>query len=65
MTSSNPPCPAALNIMGQHFPCRQMEQMVEGSTSHEGWAHSNPDAEAIWSGSDTHLPTSPKENARA
>jgi hypothetical protein len=41
-------CPAALNIAGEHFPCDWMEQMAEGSTNHEGWAHSNKDAQAIW-----------------
>ena len=46
------PCPdgGALNIMGEHFPCQQMDQMTPESTSHEGWAHSNRDAEAIWQG---------------
>lgn len=48
MTTSNPPCPAALSIMGEHFPCQQMEQMLPGSTDHNGWAHSNRDAEALW-----------------
>jgi hypothetical protein len=44
------PCPdgAALNIMGAHFPCQQMDQMTPESTNHKGWAHSNRDAEAIW-----------------
>lgn len=42
-------CIAALNIKGEHFPCQQMEQMVAGSEGHVGWAHSNHDAEAIWS----------------
>jgi hypothetical protein len=41
-------CTAALNIAGEHFPCQQMEEMVEGSESHDGWAHSNRDAQAIW-----------------
>lgn len=41
-------CPAALNIAGEHYPCQQMDQMAEGSTGHDGWAHSNRDAEAIW-----------------
>lgn len=51
MTES-PKCPAALNIKGEHFPCQQLDHMgtLDGSpaTSHEGWAHSNRDAEAIW-----------------
>lgn len=41
-------CPAALNIAGEHYPCQQMEQMAPGSLSHDGWAHSNRDAQAIW-----------------
>lgn len=46
------PCPddAALNIMGEHFPCQQMDQMSADSATHDGWAHSNRDAEAIWQG---------------
>lgn len=45
-------CPAVLNIAGEHFPCQQMDQMVEGSTNHGGWAHSNRDAQAIWCGNE-------------
>lgn len=45
---TNTPCPGALIIKGEHFPCQQMDQMVEGSENHDGWAHSNRDAEAIW-----------------
>jgi uncharacterized protein (UPF0179 family) len=41
-------CPSALMIKGEHYPCDAMTNMVEGSRSHEGWAHSNKDAEAIW-----------------
>lgn len=53
MTSNgNPPCPAGLTIMGEFFPCQQMEQMLPGSTNHDGWAHSNKDAEAIWVGNE-------------
>lgn len=46
------PCPngAVLNLMGEHFPCQQMDQMHPDSTNHDGWAHSNQDAEAIWQG---------------
>ena len=46
--NANPTCPAALNIKGEHFPCQQMEHMAPGSEGHDGWAHSNRDAEAIW-----------------
>lgn len=51
-TATNRPCPegAALIIMGEHFPCQQMDQMSADSTTHDGWAHSNRDAEAIWQG---------------
>lgn len=48
MTTTEYVCPSALNIKGEHFPCQQMEHMAPGSTSHDGWAHSNRDAEAIW-----------------
>ena len=44
----NAPCPAALNIKGDHFPCQTMQDMAPGSVNHDGWAHSNRDAEAIW-----------------
>ena len=46
--TENKPCPAALNIAGEHFPCQQMEHMAPGSVGHDGWPHSNRDAEAIW-----------------
>ena len=44
------PCPdgAALNIKGEHFPCDWMDQMSPDSADHNGWAHANRDAEAIW-----------------
>lgn len=41
-------CKAALNIKGEHFPCQTMRYMAPGSTSHDGWAHSNRDADAVW-----------------
>jgi hypothetical protein len=44
-------CPdnAALIIQGEHFPCDAMNGMGAESTTHQGWPHSNRDAEAIWS----------------
>lgn len=39
------PCPAALNIKGEHFPC---DWPTDDSGQHSGWAHANRDAEAIW-----------------
>lgn len=41
-------CPSGLMIKGEHYPCDAMDGMAEGSTSHDGWAHSNKKAEAIW-----------------
>lgn len=41
-------CTSALMIRGKHYPCDAMNEMREGSTSHDGWAHSNKEAEAIW-----------------
>lgn len=35
------PCPAAVNIKGEHFQC-------DLYVPHGGWAHSNAAAEAIW-----------------
>ena len=34
-------CTAALNIKGEHFAC-------DNPQPHDGWAHSNRAAEAIW-----------------
>jgi len=48
MSTETYTCPAAINIAGEHFPCQQMEHMAEGSKNHDGWAHSNRDAQAIW-----------------
>lgn len=42
---SNPPCKAALNIKGGHFPC---DWPTGADGTHSGWAHANRDAEAIW-----------------
>lgn len=43
-------CPdgAALNIRGEHFACDAMRHIHEQSDTHDGWPHSNQDAEAIW-----------------
>lgn len=38
-------CPAALNIKGEHFPC---DWPVGENGRHDGWAHANSAAEAIW-----------------
>lgn len=35
------PCPGALTIKGEHFPC-------ELTPPHTGWGHQNTAAEAIW-----------------
>jgi hypothetical protein len=45
-------CPAALNIQGEHFPCHE-------PAPHEGWAHRNSDAEAIWASDRDPLPGMP------
>jgi hypothetical protein len=34
-------CPGALTIRGEHFPCDMM-------APHDGWGHSNKEAEAVW-----------------
>lgn len=52
-------CPAALNIAGEHYPCQQMEHMEPGSKNHDGWAHSNRDAEAIWCSDRDPIPQMP------
>jgi hypothetical protein len=48
---SNPPCPAALNVRGQHFDC---DWPTDADGTHAGWAHSSRAAEAIWT-EDRHL----------
>lgn len=47
---SQRPCPdgAVLIIKGERFPCRTMDFMGPQCEDHKGWAHQNPDAEAIW-----------------
>jgi len=40
-TTSRTNCPAALNILGEHFDC-------EIDSPHLGIAHSNAGAQAIW-----------------
>ena len=52
-------CPAALDIAGKHYPCQQMEQMAPGSENHDGWAHSNRDAQAIWASDRDPIPGMP------
>lgn len=43
-------CPdgAALTIRGETYPCDAMDMLHESSDTHEGWAHSNAQVEAIW-----------------
>lgn len=48
MTHDMTACRASLNIAGQHYRCTQMTHMAEGSENHDGWGHSNEDADAIW-----------------
>ena len=55
-------CTAALNIKGEHFPCQTMEQMAPGSTGHDGWAHSNSEADAIWASGRDPIPGMPAWN---
>lgn len=45
-------CPqrSVLNIKGEHFACDAMRGMHESSPTHDGWPHSNRDAEAVWGG---------------
>jgi hypothetical protein len=45
-------CPdkAAIIIKGEYFACDWMDNMHESSTDHNGWAHANKAAEAVWRG---------------
>jgi len=38
-------CPAALNVSGEHFPC---DWPVGEDGEHKGWAHTNKEAQAVW-----------------
>lgn len=42
-------CKAALMIAGQHYPCQT-------PAPHDGWAHTNVDAEAVWASDRDPLP---------
>lgn len=42
-------CKAALNIKGEHFPC---DWPTDDNGRHDGWGHSNKEAQAIWCSSD-------------
>ena len=45
----NPICKASINLGGEHYPCTFIENnMLPGTTGHDGWAHSNAEASAIW-----------------
>lgn len=51
-------CDAALSIKGEHFPC---DWPTGENGRHDGWAHSNRDAEAIWQGDTRLLATAKRE----
>lgn len=44
------PCPqgSALCVKGVWYPCDMMQQMDPACATHEGWAHANREAEAVW-----------------
>jgi hypothetical protein len=43
-------CPTggSLTIQGQTYPCDAMDLLHESSDTHDGWAHSNAQIEAVW-----------------
>lgn len=43
--TDNPPCPGALNLRGEHFPC---DWPTDPRGRHDGWGHTNKDAQALW-----------------
>lgn len=45
-------CKAVLNIRGEHFQC-------DMDAPHDGWGHSNRNAEALWLGADERVPAKP------
>jgi len=40
-------CPAALNLAGEHFAC---DWPLGENGRHDGWAHTNKAAQAVWKG---------------
>jgi len=42
-------CKAALMLSGEHFPC---DWPVDEDGRHDGWAHANKAASALWKGSE-------------
>lgn len=46
----DPKCPAALSIAGRHYPCDTQCVDFDGmpTAGHDGWAHGNAEAQAIW-----------------
>jgi len=45
--AANPPCAAALNLAGEHFPC---DWPTDENGRHDGWAHASSAASAVWKG---------------
>ena len=45
-------CRAVLNLRGEHYPCDMecVDAYGEPTQGHEGWAHANREAQAIWIG---------------
>lgn len=52
------PCPTkgALAIKGEVYQCDAMDGMHDSSETHQGWPHSNREAEAIWSDDSLEIP---------
>jgi hypothetical protein len=46
--ATEPSCAGALNLAGQHFSC---DWPVDDTGTHDGWAHVNKDAQALWADS--------------
>ena len=51
-----PSCSASLNIYGEHFPC-------DLTMPHDGWAHSNKKAQALWVDNRDHATLGRKSSA--
>ena len=53
---SDETCKAALNIAGEHYPC---DWPTDANGRHDGWAHTNKAAEAIWASDRDPVPGMP------
>ena len=52
-------CPAALNVLGEHFDCDW--PTVDEKGNHPGWNHTSQAAQAVWTDDRNSIPTAVSE----